>query len=118
MSLLCGVCAFVLFINCPHLCPHSLDFCITWHLAVLFVVFVEMVEVHWNELHGCDVLLIVAHGEAGIVGLDALQLVLQDVTAAMSADDASRLPEAYLVEEFVTAYTDLANEQLVDVVGG
>ena len=111
------MCAFVLFINCPHLCPHSLDFCITWHLAV-FVVFVEMVEVHGNELHGCDVLLIVAHGEAGIVGLDALQLVLQDVTAAMAADDATGLPEAYLVEEFVAADTNLANEQLVDVVGG
>lgn len=77
-----------------------------------------MVEVHGNELHGCDVLLIVAHGEAGIVGLDALQLVLQDVTAAMAADDATGLPEAYLVEEFVAADTNLANEQLVDVVGG
>jgi hypothetical protein len=112
------VCAFVLFINCPHLCPHSLDFCITWHLAVFFVVFVEMVEVHWNELHGRDVLLIVSHGETGIVGLDALQLVLQDVTAAMAADDATGLPEAYLVEEFVAADANLANEQLVDVVGG
>ena len=112
------MCAFVLFVDCPHLCPHSLDFCITWHLAVFFVVFVEMVEVHGNELHGCDVLLIVAHGEAGIVGLDALQLVLQDVTAAMAADDATGLPEAYLVEKFVAADTNLANEQLVDVVGG
>ena len=112
------MCAFVLFINCPHLCPHSLDFCITWHLAVFLVVIVEMVEVHGNELHGCDVLLVVAHGEAGIVGLDALQLVLQDVTAAMAADDATGLPEAYLVEEFVAADTNLANEQLVDVVGG
>lgn len=104
------MCAFVLFINCPHLCPHSLDFCITWHLAVFFVVFVEMVEVHGNELHGRDVLLIVAHGETCIVGLDALQLVLQDVTAAMAADDTTGLPEAYLVEEFVPADTDLANE--------
>ena len=112
------MCAFVLFINCPHLCTHSLDFCITWHLAVFFVVFVEMVEVHGNELHGCDVLFVVAHGEAGIVGLDALQLVLQDVTAAMAADDATGLPEAYLVEEFVAADTNLANEQLIDVVGG
>ena len=77
-----------------------------------------MVEVHRNELHGCDVLLIVAHGETGIVGLDALQLVLQDVTAAMATDDTTGLPEAYLVEEFVAADTDLANEQLVDVVGG
>lgn len=112
------MCAFVLFVNCTHLCPHSLDFCITWHLAVIFVVFVEMVEVHGNELHGCDVLFVVAQGETGIVGLDALQLVLQDVTAAMAADDATGLPEAYLVEEFVAADTNLANEQLIDVVGG
>lgn len=112
------MCAFVLFINCPHLCPHSLDFCITWHLAVFFVVFVEMVEVHGNELHGRDVLLIISHCEVGKVGLDALQLVLQDVTAAMAADDATGLPEAYLVEEFVAADTNLANEQLIDVVGG
>lgn len=77
-----------------------------------------MVEVHGNELHGRDVLLIVAHGEVGKVGLNALQLVLQDVTAAMTADDATGLPEAYLVEEFVAADTNLANEQLIDVVGG
>ena len=77
-----------------------------------------MVEVHGNELHGCDVLFVVAQGETGIVGLDALQLVLQDVTAAMAADDATGLPEAYLVEEFVAADTNLANEQLIDVVGG
>ena len=77
-----------------------------------------MVEVHGNELHGCDVLLIVAHGEVGKVGLDALQLVLQDVTAAMASDDAAGLPEAYLVEEFVATDANLANEQLVDVVGG
>lgn len=111
------MCAFALFINCPHLCSQSLDFCVTWHLAVFFVVFVEMVEVHGNELHGRDVLLIVARGKVGIVGLDALQLVLQNVTAAMAADDATGLPEAYLVEEFVAADANLANEQLVDVVG-
>jgi hypothetical protein len=35
----------------------------------------------------------------------------------MAADDATGLPEAYLVEEFMAADANLANEQLVDVVG-
>ena len=61
---------------------------------------------------------VLAHSKAGIVCLDALKLVLKDVTAIVTSDDAASFPEANLIEEFVTADTNLANEQLVDVVGG
>ena len=61
---------------------------------------------------------VLTHCEAGIVCLDALKLVLKDVTTFVTTNDATGLPEAYLVEEFVTADTYLTNEQLIDVVGG
>ena len=61
---------------------------------------------------------VLPHGKAGIVCLDALKLVLKDVTTFVTTNDATGLPEAYLVEEFVTADTYLTNEQLIDVVGG
>lgn len=63
-------------------------------------------------------ILILAHRKAGIVCLDALKLVLKDVAAIVASNDATCLPEANLIEELVTADADLANEQLVYVVGG
>ena len=62
-------------------------------------------------------ILILSHREAGIVCLDALKLVLKDVAAIVASNDATCLPESNLIEELVTADADLANEQLVDVVG-
>ena len=61
---------------------------------------------------------VLPHGKAGIVCLDALKLVLKDVAAIVASNDATCLPESNLIEELVTADAYLANEQLVDVVGG
>ena len=63
-------------------------------------------------------ILIVSHRKAGVVCVYALKLVLKDVAAIVTSNDATCLPEANLIEELVTADADLANEQLVDVVGG
>ena len=62
-------------------------------------------------------IFILSHRKAGIVCLDALKLVLKDVAAIVASNDATCLPESNLIEELVTADADLANEQLVDVVG-
>jgi hypothetical protein len=64
------------------------------------------------------VILILSHRKAGIVCLDALKLVLKDVSAIVASNDATCLPESNLIQEFVSQDADLANEQLVDVVGG
>ena len=61
---------------------------------------------------------VLPHGKAGIVCLDALKLVLKDVTTFVTSDDAPSFPESNLVEELVTADSDFTNEQLIDVVGG
>jgi hypothetical protein len=47
-----------------------------------------------------------------------LQLVVQDVTTAVSSNDAVNFPEAKLIEKLMSADAYLANDQLVDVVGG
>jgi hypothetical protein len=44
--------------------------------------------------------------------------MLQPVALAVAANDATYLPKAYLIEEFVATDTYLANDQLIDVVGG
>lgn len=62
--------------------------------------------------------LVLSHSEAGVVCLNALELILKNVATAVSSNNAFSLPEANLVEELVTADAYLANEQLVDVVGG
>ena len=61
---------------------------------------------------------VLTHCEAGIVCLDALKLVLKDVAAIVASNDATCLPESNLIEELMTADSDLTNEQLIDVVGG
>ena len=61
---------------------------------------------------------VLMHGKAGIICLDALKLVLKDVTTFVASNYPTSFPEANLIEEFVTADAYLANEQLVDVVGG
>ena len=63
-------------------------------------------------------IFILSHRKAGIVCLYALKLVLKDIATIVASNDATCLPESNLIEELVTADADLANEQLVDVVGG
>lgn len=46
------------------------------------------------------------------------QLVLQAVTLAVASDDAASLPIGNVIEERVMVNSYLANELLVDVVGG
>ena len=63
-------------------------------------------------------ILILSHREAGVVCLNALQLILKDVTTVVTSNDATCLPEANLVEKFMPADSYFTNEQLIDVVGG
>jgi hypothetical protein len=44
--------------------------------------------------------------------------VLQPVAAAIASDDAACLPISDVVKKSVVLYAYLANEQLIDVVGG
>jgi hypothetical protein len=44
--------------------------------------------------------------------------MLQAVTLAVASDDATHLPERHFIQELTTAQTYLANEQLVQIVGG
>ena len=53
----------------------------------------------------------------GSVGAFGEQLVFQGVTASVASDDAPDFPEADVVEELTTGYSDFAHEQLIDVVG-
>ena len=46
------------------------------------------------------------------------ELVQKAVALAIAANDAACLPEADVVEELTTTDSYLANEQLVEVVGG
>ena len=60
----------------------------------------------------------VAHGIHGGVGALGDELMLQRVTATVAAYDAANFPEADVVEEFTARDSNLAHEQLIDVVGG
>ena len=44
--------------------------------------------------------------------------MLQSVAFAVASDDAPCLPEADVVQELVTADSDFAYEQLINVAGG
>jgi hypothetical protein len=44
--------------------------------------------------------------------------MLQPVAPSISANDTPYLPKLHLIQELTTADPYLANEQLVDVVGG
>ena len=80
-----------------------------------FVVVIVLEEHGEHILHGLA--LSIAHGIGG--GIDTLchELVLQAVAAAVASDDATHLPELEVVEEGVMGDSNLAHEQLVDVVG-
>lgn len=44
--------------------------------------------------------------------------MFQRVALSISANDATDLPECDVIQELTTADSNLANEQLIDVVGG
>ena len=46
------------------------------------------------------------------------QLIGQSVSLVISPDDTAGLPEAYLIEEFVSADSIFAYEQFIKVAGG
>ena len=60
---------------------------------------------------------VLPHSKAGVVCLDALKLVLKDVTAIVPSNYATCLPELNFIEKLMTADSDFTNEQLIDVVG-
>ena len=82
-----------------------------WWFCVLIVG-----KERWKQVF--DVLALgVAHGVDGSVCAFGEQLVFQNVTAAIAADNAPDLPEPDVVEKFVAGDSDFAHEQLVNVVG-
>jgi hypothetical protein len=60
----------------------------------------------------------VSHCVDGSVCTFSHELMLQAVTLAVASNDAPCLPERHFIQELTTAQTYLANEQLVQIVGG
>lgn len=83
-------------------------------LVVVVVVILEYLGEHIGD----GLALGVAHGVDGGVGALGYELVLQAVALAVATDDAAGLPEGDVVEELAAGDANLANEQLVEVVGG
>lgn len=83
----------------------------------LHLVVVIVLEEHWEHL-----LRGVAFRTTECVGAgeDVLcdELIQEMVTLAVSSDDATGFPELDIIEELTTRDSYLANEQLVEVVGG
>jgi hypothetical protein len=69
-------------------------------------------------LRGCLVALVLTIGEAGEVGRESEQLLLQSSLLASAPNDEKSLPVAYFVEELLAGQIVFAYEQFVDVVGG
>ena len=57
-------------------------------------------------------------GKYELLGIDTLELVVEYISAAIAPDNPSHLPETHLIEEFMTAYSILAYDQLIEVAGG
>lgn len=74
------------------------------------------VEVHGHPLQWC--LVAATHAEERTVGAQSQQLVVKDVSLAIPSYDATCLPEGDVVQKLTTRNAYLANEQLIEVVGG
>jgi len=74
------------------------------------------VEVHGHPFQWC--LVAAAHAEERTISAQAEQLIMKYVSLAVSSNDATCLPECDVVQELTTWNAYLANEQLIEVVGG
>lgn len=82
-----------------------------------FVIFVVIFEKRGEHV-GDSLTLCVAHYMDGGIYRFGQQLIGQSVALIISPDDAAGLPEAYLIEEFVSADSIFAYEQFIKVAGG
>ena len=71
-----------------------------------------------REQIGDGLPLRIAHGIQGDIHAFGQQLVLQPVAPAVAANDAPCFPRQQVVKELTAADANLANEYLVEVVGG
>ena len=104
------------------LCVHVVHECLEFsrfffgdfRLVIIFLVIFKQHREHVSN----GLAFGVAHRIDGSIGTFSHQLVLQPVSLAVAANDAPDLPEADVVQELVAADADLANDELVQVVGG
>jgi hypothetical protein len=87
-------------------------FCNRW--LVWYVVILENLRKHVSS----GLAFGIAHYMDGGIYRFGQQLISQPISLVISPDDAAGLPEAYLIEEFVPANAYLANNELIQVVGG
>ena len=85
-------------------------------LAHFYAFFGVAVEVHGQPLQRC--LVAAAHAEERPIGAQSEQLVMKYVSLAIPSYDATCLPEGDVVQKLTTRNAYLANEQLIEVVGG
>ena len=60
----------------------------------------------------------VTHAETTHISAQAKELILQDVTTAVSLHNSLYFPKLQVVEKHMAVDSNLAHEQLIDVVGG
>ena len=83
----------------------------------LVAIFLIVLKQHGEHV-GDGLALRVSHGiDSGKYALGH-ELVFQLVAPAVTSDDTTHFPEPQVVEELTARDTNLANDQLIDVVGG
>ena len=83
-----------------------------------FDVFVIVVEEGWEHIFDSQVFLVFPERKGAGVDILCQELHEYLTTLAVAANDASGFPEADVIEKFSATDSYLANEQLVEVVGG
>ena len=101
-------------IESVHVCLKS---CALFWCELWFQVFLVILEEHREHVFGCLAFGVAHYMDGGIHRL-CQQLIGQSVALVETTDYATCLPEAYLVQELMTADSILAYEQLVEVAGG
>ena len=94
----------------------GLQFCHVFGRDGRLVVVIVVVEEHGEHV-GHGLALRVTHDMDGGIDTFSHQLMLQQIAATIAADDATHLPEAEVVQELTAGDSNLAYEQLIDVVG-
>ena len=104
------------------LCVHSFHECLEVGCFVfcdgwLIVVIVVVVKYLWEHV-GNGLAFRVTHRVDSCVGTFGHQLMFQTVSLAVATNDATCLPESDFIQKLTPANSYLANEQLVQIVGG
>ena len=77
-----------------------------------------LIEIQRPKLMRLRAILIAAHTKRGCEHLHSLELVLEDVAAAISPDDEHDVTVRHLIEVLLAVSADLAHDQLEQVVSG